>query len=612
VIFDCEGNSLTPTKFHVLSYEDEDNNIKSLTSYDDMREWLLSQKVLIGHRIIQWDIPNLERVLKIKIKAKLIDTLALSWYLSPEKKQHGLEMWGEYFHIPKPPVIDWENEPLEVYVHRCNTDVDINRKLFTYQKGLLSKLYETEDPTTLPIISYLSWKMDCAREQEEVGWRLDRDQCEKNLDKLLKIKEEKEKELIPLMPKVEKLGARVPPAKPFTKAGDLSASGRNWKALTSERNLPFEHREPIHVVLGYEEPNPSSPDQIKSWLFSLGWEPDLYKEIKENGEIVRKVPQIKKTNSPDLCDSIISMFDDHPQLFVLEGLSAVNHRIGLLKGFLRDADENNILKAEIQGLTNTLRFKHTTIVNLPGTDKLYGREVRECLIPDEDCVLVGSDAVALEDLTKRHFMYEYDPDYVNEMSEDGFDPHLDLARVAGALSSEQIAAHKDGKEDHGKLRKVYKVVNYSATYGIGKAKLARDLKASVAFAGDLLQTYWTRNWSIKEIAANTKIKTIKGSMWLLNPVSGFWYSLRYEKDIFSTLNQGTGVFCFDNWVREVRRYRKITAQFHDEIIIKVGKDDVEVTKNILQKAITAVNNKLKLNIKLKVDTKSGGNYADIH
>ena len=190
MIFDCEGNSLTPTKFHVLSYEDEDNNIKSLTSYDDMREWLLSQKVLIGHRIIQWDIPNLERVLKIKIKAKLIDTLALSWYLSPEKKQHGLEMWGEYFHIPKPPVIDWEYEPLEVYVHRCNTDVDINRKLFTYQKDLLSKLYETEDPTALPIISYLSWKMDCAREQEEVGWRLDRDQCVKNLDKLLKITEE--------------------------------------------------------------------------------------------------------------------------------------------------------------------------------------------------------------------------------------------------------------------------------------------------------------------------------------------------------------------------------------------------------------------------------------
>jgi hypothetical protein len=40
-------------------------------------------------------------------------------------------------------------------------------------------------------------------------------------------------------------------------------------------------------------------------------------------------------------------------------------------------------------------------------------------------------------------------------------------------------------------------------------------------------------------------ETIK-TMWLYNPVSKFWYSAIY-KDIFSTLNQGTGVYCFDTW-----------------------------------------------------------------
>ena len=37
---------------------------------------------------------------------------------------------------------------------------------------------------------------------------------------------------------------------------------------------------------------------------------------------------------------------------------------------------------------------------------------------------------SLEDTCKRHYMQPYDPDYVAEMSQDGFDPHLDLAKHA--------------------------------------------------------------------------------------------------------------------------------------------------------------------------------------
>ena len=97
-IFDCEGNGLTPDKFHCMVYSKPDGNKGiELTSHEDMRKFLLSADVLIGHNIILWDIPNLERVLGIKVKAKLIDTLALSWYLYPERIRHGLADWGEEF-----------------------------------------------------------------------------------------------------------------------------------------------------------------------------------------------------------------------------------------------------------------------------------------------------------------------------------------------------------------------------------------------------------------------------------------------------------------------------------------------------------------------------------
>ena len=114
------------------------------------------------------------------------------------------------------------------------------------------------------------------------------------------------------------------------------------------------------------------------------------------------------------------------------------------KNFMK-YQRDGYLKAEIHGLTNTLRFKHRNpLVNLPGVDKPYGEEIRGSLIAPEGMVLCGSDMVSLEDNTKRHYMWDYDPDYVIEMSQDGFDPHLDLALHAGAVTQSDIDEYNGG------------------------------------------------------------------------------------------------------------------------------------------------------------------------
>ena len=90
VVFDCEADGLTPTKLHCISKDN--GTLSTTTTYDVMREWLVNASVLVGHNIIRWDIPNIERLLGIKITAKLVDTLALSWYLEPNRALHGLEL----------------------------------------------------------------------------------------------------------------------------------------------------------------------------------------------------------------------------------------------------------------------------------------------------------------------------------------------------------------------------------------------------------------------------------------------------------------------------------------------------------------------------------------
>lgn len=162
-------------------------------------------------------------------------------------------------------------------------------------------------------------------------------------------------------------------------------------------------------------------------------------------------------------------------------------------------------------------------------------------------------------------------------------------------------------------RKKGKSTNYSAMYGVGAPKLARELKVPVSEAKKLLEAYWKKNWAVKAYAENARIKKVNGQEWVYNPVSKFWYSLRSRKDVWSTTNQGTGVYCFDTWIKEFRKLRpQLTGQFHDEVILEVKEGSRDKAESLLRDAIDRTNEKLKLNVKLDISVQFGKSYADIH
>jgi hypothetical protein len=191
---------------------------------------------------------------------------------------------------------------------------------------------------------------------------------------------------------------------------------------------------------------------------------------KDTGQ-ERKIEQVR--DDGELCASVKMLAQVDPTVDILDGLTVINHRLGIFKSFV-DCEKDGYVKAEIAGLTNTLRFKHSRpLVNLPSVEKPWGKEIRGCLTAPDGYVLCGADMTSLEDTTKRHYMQPLDPAYVFEMSQDGFDPHLDLAKHAGRVTEEDIARHNKGEIDLKPLRKNFKVVNYSATYGVGANKLSR-------------------------------------------------------------------------------------------------------------------------------------------
>ena len=619
LVFDVEANGLLEeaNRIHVMAYT-YNNEVRYTHRVSVMRRLLKSAKVLIGHNIIRYDIPLLEKLLGIKIKARLIDTLALSWYLNHNRIIHGLDSYGKDYGIPKPKIDNWDSLTKKEYANRCIEDVKINSALWKDLKAKLLFLYEDKKSADR-LINYLSFKMDCAREQERSSWKLDVERAQHNYNKLSSLQDEKIAELKLHMPAVRKFVKKSKPKKCYKKDGTLSTIGARWFILLKEHNLPDNYEGEVEVFHCEEEPNPNSHDQIKQWLYSLGWEPESFDYKRDNDTFEeRAIPQIRVANSDNekvLCPSVLKLVDKEPGITVLEGLSVIQHRLSIFKGFLEN-HKGGWIKAEISGLTNTLRFKHKVLVNLPGVDKPWGEEIRGCLVAPEGMVLCGSDMVSLEETTKKHYMWKYDPDFVTEMSGEGFDAHLDLAKFAGVVSQEEIDAYVgkvEGAKNLKPIRSNYKVTNYSATYGVKPPKLSRTTGLPLKEAKSLLDSFWERNWSLIEITKDTEIKRYGDEMWLLNPVSKLYYSLRYEKDIFSTLNQGTGVFCFDTWINEFRKLRKqLTAQFHDEIISCIPEGREKQYKGLLEKAMINTNDKLKLNVVLGIDVQFGKTYAEIH
>jgi DNA polymerase III epsilon subunit-like protein len=612
-VFDIETNGFLDvmTKIHVLAYQREDMEEPVFThDYDEMRKFFLTEDVVIGHNIIRFDNPAIEKLLGIKVNCQVIDTLGLSWYLNHERDRHGLEWYGEDYGIPKPKVVDWDSLTPEDYAHRCVEDVKINVRLWKSLNYKLGKLY-SDEAGKQRLISYLNFKLECAALQEQMGWKLDVEKATRYAGQLTVMKEDKTHQLAQIMPKKINYKKVSRPKLMHKKDGSLSSRGEAWLDLLNQ-NGQRETTQTINVIASTEVANPGSTDQVKDWLWSLGWQPETHKftRNKETGE-EKMIPQVRKDG--ELCNSVKKLIEVDSSVEVLEGLTVLTHRLGIFTGFL-ESHRDGYLRASIAGLTNTLRFKHMKpLVNLPGVDKVWGKEIRECLIAPDGYTLCGADMVSLEDTTKRHYMKPLDPDYVAEMSKEGFDPHLDLAKHAGVITQNDIDMHNSGERSLKALRKNYKVVNYSATYGIGASKLARETGMSLSEAANLLEAFWSRNWSVEAVAKTLEVREVNGSMWLKNPVSGFWYSLRSDKDRFSTLNQGTGVFCFDSWLAIcIKNGIKAIGQFHDEVIALVPNGQEEETATIMKGAIQRLNTKLALNVPLDVDPQFGNNYAEIH
>lgn len=701
---DFEADNLLDeaTKIHVMSYQlanksdvfsfhgqKQEDRIRAYFQYH-----INNGIPIVMHSGILYDVPLAEKILGLDLsELMIIDSLALSWYLNPKRPRHGLDSFHEDYGIAKPKIDDWENLSYEEYRHRCEEDVKINKALWDDLKERLIDMYtkaqaeidagnvggkrmsggeeiyldqfvgSSVDEAIDRLLTFLMFKMDCARLQEKTEWEVDVDLLERSIKELTEEGATAKAELESVMPMVPKYANRNKPAKPFKKNGELSASGQAWEEIEkliktsavdehgNDMVKPTNKDGAVKLLIGYEEPNGNSPEQIKSFLFSMGWVPQSFKYEKDEAAFnkwiaskpkegsshqawnawkaarpeERAIPQITVPGDggKELCHSLEELAEEVPEIRVYAKYCVLKHRLGVLNGFKRDL-RNGKLRARINGFTNTLRVQHAEIVNLAGVDKLYGEIVRGVLVAGKGRISVGSDLSSLEDRTKHHFMLPYDPDYVETMQDDDYDPHILMALTAKMITQKEFEEFKKGNKTPNAVaaRKKGKTTNYASVYNAGAPKIAQAAGIPLKEGEALHQAYWKLNWAVKAIAEDqVVIKDRHGGKWLVNPINGFCYSLRKESDKFSTLAQGTGSFFFDMWVDEMlermqEKYgaKTLTASFHDEnvLVIKDLQRYRDEFSEIISSSIEAVNKKYKLRRSLGCETQFGYRYSEIH
>jgi len=617
-VFDIETDGFNPTKIWCLSVKDKSGRVVSTSDYDKMRQFFSKPTWFVGHNIFAFDIPVVERLLGIDVqRARCIDTLYLSWALFPKRKGHALDDWDP---TNKVQIGDWDTLSVSEYIKRCEADVEINWNMYQQCKEKLIEIYGKKGKLK-QYMNYLSFKANCASRAEQNGWTLDKQLAKQNLKLLTTMRDERYEKLKQEMPPTPVLQLYKRPLQFYKKDDTLTQAGERWFLKCKTLGLDPVKTERLMWKVKEKEPNPGSVPQIKDWLFSLGWKPDEYKTNKQG----KRVPQVNTQDNDrkgELSASVYRLRDKAPAAIdALEDLSILSHRCTVLTGFLEQVRADGRIPARIGGLTNTLRFQHSgSICNLPGMGSKFGEYVRPCLIAAKGKKLMGADVASLEDRTKQHYLFPHDPAYVKSMMVEGFDPHLDLALFNGALTQEQVDRYKRGEAPEIKpIRYKYKTGNYTCTYGAGADRIAEALGCSVKEAKVVHEAYWERNWAIRTVASNCKVMTTHTDEqdWLYNPVSGFWYELRHQKDRFSTLNQGTGSYAFDVWLGYVLtalgNRGTILGQFHDEFVFEVDyKEDEKELTQLVKDAMSKTNRVLKLNRELDCDVQFGLNYGEIH
>ena len=342
---------------------------------DDAIAHLATADVLIGHNIIFYDLPVLQKLHSFVAKARIIDTLICTRIIWPKEKLYDLDIeqypnvptkirgnaslkaWGWRLADNKIDFKDFSEYSEEMLTY-CKQDVQVTLKLY---KHIVKEKYPE---------SALRLEHDFAlaiNKQIRAGVPFDVDACLDLVDNLRRKKVELEEQLKQIFPPIKHKTWFTPKV--------------NNTARGYVKDVPFEK-----TIT--EEFNPGSRKQIVERLKSkYGWEPEKTTEKGNpilDDEVIEKLPysEAKPLAEYMLIKKRLGQIEDGNNAW----LKLVNNNTGRMHG---DVITNGCI-------TGRASHRHPNMGQVPAGYSPYGKECRALFHAPQGWNMIGIDAKALE------------------------------------------------------------------------------------------------------------------------------------------------------------------------------------------------------------------------
>ncbi len=606
LVYDIETDGFDATKVWCLvahnldtgstyKFSDYDNSIPSM---DDGCVMLNNAEVLIGHNIIGFDNLVMEKLYGLKLNEKKIyDTWIMSQVLQYKRPhKHGLKGWGEHLNNSKIEFDEWDNYSKEM-LRYCVQDVKLNADVFNH----LMVEYKKIAAKRPAIKEGLLIEHDTAKFNARVktrGWNFDVVKAKKNLKAMNVRMLEIENILHPQLGTHKVYIDKVEKFPKFKKNGDYTAvTARllsdfyNKEIKTTDIHVhaagePFQRFTVEQITLG-------SMELVKEWLLTIGWKPDEYNRKKVGREWVTVGPKITDTSLEKLGD-LGKMISEYYTL---------RNRSSVIKGWLEVLSNGRIHGNMWTIGTQTFRCRHEVIVNLPGVNAPWGKELRELFIPDDNWKVVGADSSGNQLRGLCH--YVGNDEFTNEV-----------------IYGDQ---HQRNADALGCSRPIAKNYLYAYLFGAGDAKLGSILTGKPnANAGKK-----SREDFAKGIKGLAELKNRLGDVWRSTQyatgegwfpgldgrpvfVSGEYQALNYLLQTAEGITCKSALSYAMNKINEEGLRAEPRLFYHDEIAYVAHPDDADRVGEILQESFKEGPKMFGVTCMEGGDYVIGSSYADVH
>ena len=353
--------------------------------------------------------------------------------------------------------------------------------------------------------------------------------------------------------------------------------------------------------LADEEFNINSPKQLGKVLFE-----------KLDLPVIKKTKTGYSTNA----EVLEALSDKHP---IIEKIIYYRQLTKLYSTYVEGLmavidDDEKIHSSFNQAVTTTGRLSSTepNLQNIPIKHEL-GREIRKVFVPEnENCVILSADYSQIELRVLAHIAN--DENLINAFINHS-DIHTKTASEVFKVPIDQVTPI---------MRSNAKAVNFGIVYGIGEFSLAKDLKISRKEAKQYIDTYFERYPNvkkymddiIKQARESLYVTTIMNRRRFIPEIQASNKMVRSfgERLAMNTPIQGSAADIIKMAMVKVYKQlndkklkSKLILQVHDELIVNVYKDELDVVKNIVK---DAMENVLKLRVPLEVDINIGNTWYD--